>query len=193
MPLILNTTTGNISPQFHCIYDGTFDTCKRNHCFNSLWQSNTQLGVPSSNSNPSTPSTVLNAAVVQHSLHHPIGLYHLPPHCEEPWDEPPPLDEHNSEDIEDDIDKPTTEENNDTSQSPALPIPPTPVSFPPLDTTRRSRSGRATKTASRFDESPHSSLHAYASTFSLSNDNTLHHILQPDLAAQAESHPLAYI
>jgi hypothetical protein len=29
VPLILNTETGNVSPQFHCIYDEEFATCKR--------------------------------------------------------------------------------------------------------------------------------------------------------------------
>ena len=36
-------------------------------------------------------------------------------------------------------------------------------------------------------------MHAYASTFSPSNDDNLHHVLQPDLATQAEPHPLALI
>ena len=29
VPLVLNTTTANVSPQFHCIYDDAFDTCRR--------------------------------------------------------------------------------------------------------------------------------------------------------------------
>lgn len=48
-------------------------------------------------------------------------------------------------------------------------------------------------TASRFDESPHLSLRVYASVFSSSNANNLHHTLQLDLAAQVELHPLACI
>ena len=64
--------------------------------------------------------------------------------------------------------------------------------MPPL-ATRHSRSGRIIKAASRFDDSPHSSFHAYASAFFPYHDDNLHHILQPDLAAQAEPHPLALI
>lgn len=36
VPLLLNMQTGLVSPQFHCIYDATFDTCKRDAKFNSL-------------------------------------------------------------------------------------------------------------------------------------------------------------
>jgi hypothetical protein len=38
VPLILNTQTGLVSPQFHCIYDNEFSTCKRDAKFRSLWQ-----------------------------------------------------------------------------------------------------------------------------------------------------------
>ena len=38
MPLVLNTQTANVTPQFHCIYDDEFDTCKRDAKFESLWQ-----------------------------------------------------------------------------------------------------------------------------------------------------------
>lgn len=38
VPLVLNTQTGNVSPQFHCIYDDDFATCKRDANFTSLWQ-----------------------------------------------------------------------------------------------------------------------------------------------------------
>ena len=38
IPLVLNTQTANVPPQFHCVYDDEFDTCKRNAKFESLWQ-----------------------------------------------------------------------------------------------------------------------------------------------------------
>ena len=37
VPLVLNTQTGLVSPQFHCIYDNEFDTCKRDAKFVSLY------------------------------------------------------------------------------------------------------------------------------------------------------------
>ena len=38
VPLVLNTQTGLVSPQFHLIYDDDFDTVKRDAKFKSLWQ-----------------------------------------------------------------------------------------------------------------------------------------------------------
>jgi hypothetical protein len=43
VPLVLNTQTGNVSPQFHCIYDDDFSTCKRAAKFKSLWQYKAKL------------------------------------------------------------------------------------------------------------------------------------------------------
>jgi hypothetical protein len=43
VPLILNTQPGNVSPQFHCIYDNEFSTCKRDAKFQSLWQIKAKL------------------------------------------------------------------------------------------------------------------------------------------------------
>ena len=79
VPLILNTGTGNISPQFHWLYDDSFDTCKRDYNFKSLWQSEAKLIVPQQNLTPSTPTAVLNSASIQHSLPLPDNLEYLPP------------------------------------------------------------------------------------------------------------------
>ena len=38
VPLVLNTQTGLVVPQFHLIYDDDFDTVKRDAKFKSLWQ-----------------------------------------------------------------------------------------------------------------------------------------------------------
>ena len=43
IPLILNTQTGLVSPQFHLIYDDDFDTVKRDVKFKSLWQIKARL------------------------------------------------------------------------------------------------------------------------------------------------------
>ena len=43
VPLVLNTSTANVSPQFHCIYDNAFDTCKRDAKFSSVWQIKARL------------------------------------------------------------------------------------------------------------------------------------------------------
>ena len=46
VPFILNTQSGNILPQFHCIYDDEFGTCKRDSKFASLWQYKAKLQQP---------------------------------------------------------------------------------------------------------------------------------------------------
>ena len=43
VPLVLNTRSGNVSPQFHCIYDDDFATCKRDADSNSQWQIKAKL------------------------------------------------------------------------------------------------------------------------------------------------------
>jgi hypothetical protein len=43
VPLVLNTQTGNVVPQFHCIYDNEFTTCRRSARFESLWQMKAKL------------------------------------------------------------------------------------------------------------------------------------------------------
>jgi hypothetical protein len=43
VPLILNTQSGNVSPQFHCIYDDDFSICKRDAKFQSLCQFKAKL------------------------------------------------------------------------------------------------------------------------------------------------------
>ncbi|MEL6660877.1 MAG: reverse transcriptase domain-containing protein, partial [Bacteroidota bacterium] len=42
-PLVLNTQTGLVSPQFHVIYDDAFDTVKRDAKFSSLWAQKAKL------------------------------------------------------------------------------------------------------------------------------------------------------
>lgn len=45
VPLVLNTRTGHVTPQFHCVYDDAFATCKRDAKFESLWQMKAKLHV----------------------------------------------------------------------------------------------------------------------------------------------------
>lgn len=51
VPLVLNTQTGLVSPQFHVIYDDNFDTVIRDRLFESLWQYKAKL-----QSQPNAPS-----------------------------------------------------------------------------------------------------------------------------------------
>ena len=43
VPLVLNTTTACVSPQFHCLYDDEFATCKQDSKFKSYWQYKAKL------------------------------------------------------------------------------------------------------------------------------------------------------
>ena len=202
--LTLNTGTGNVSPQFHCLYDDSFNTCKRDYNFKSLQQSKAKLIVPQQNLTPSTPTAVLNSASIQHSLPLPDNLEYFPPQFIKLWDEPTQLEDNEvgienigpEEPILTTTDDATTRDSVD-GESDVLPNSPlTPISheatfpIPPL-TTCCSRTGRVIKAASRFDDSPRSSLIACTRTLSPNYDNNLHHVLQPDLAAQTEPHSLA--
>jgi len=79
VPLILNTQTGNVSPQFYCIYDDEFHTCKRDAKFKSLWQwkakvflNNNKKANTSSHHNAQIPGNVRNL------LNHPRSAESLP-------------------------------------------------------------------------------------------------------------------
>ena len=75
--LILNTQSGNVSPQFHCIYDDEFSTCKRDAKFASLWQYKAKLQL-------SKPG-VIDKDQLKH-----IGelTKQLPKHMQHDWDQP---------------------------------------------------------------------------------------------------------
>ena len=45
VPLVLNTQTGHVSPQFHVVYDDNFVTVKKDAKFESLWQKKLQLEI----------------------------------------------------------------------------------------------------------------------------------------------------
>ena len=51
VPLILSTQTELLSPQFHCIYDDTFDTIKMEKGDTSVWQREAHLTKTTENVN----------------------------------------------------------------------------------------------------------------------------------------------
>ena len=54
-PLVLNSQTGNVSPQFHCSFYPDFNTYKRDVKFQSIWQHKAKLHTDSKPT-PSEPS-----------------------------------------------------------------------------------------------------------------------------------------
>ena len=45
VPLVLNTQTGHVSPQFHVIYDDNFETVRKDAKFESVWQEKLKLNL----------------------------------------------------------------------------------------------------------------------------------------------------
>ena len=189
VPLVLNTTTANVSPQFHCLYDDAFSTCRTDAKFRSVWQIKARIKPAA----PSIIDLIDNNVTLPPTISAPMSPHvPLPVIFEHPWDKtsPDPL--------------PSVSVNipisNTTPSSVALPPPPkspSPSPSPPNVPTRppspvppvTTRSGRSIRPPSRFDDTAHSSIHAYAATFSPPSSH-LHvvffslrtlHILNPTL------------
>ena len=43
VPMVLNTQTCNVNPQFQCLFDPDFNTCKRDVKFQSIWKHKAKL------------------------------------------------------------------------------------------------------------------------------------------------------
>ena len=78
VPIVLNNSMGNATPQLHCLYDDEFATCKIDTKFNSVWQEKAKLldYVPIKShpptQTPPTPTTVHFELEMQH--HTPPSL-----------------------------------------------------------------------------------------------------------------------
>jgi hypothetical protein len=89
IPLVLNTQSSNVSPQFHCIYDDEFATCKRDAKFTSLWQFKAKFqSKPVATERTGELPTLAPRQYDKHNINVPI----LPPTAApverfvEPWD-----------------------------------------------------------------------------------------------------------
>ncbi len=91
VPLILNTQTGLVSPQFHVIYDDNFDTVIRDRHFESLWQYKAKLqsqsDAPSAQGSTDVVATDKTASTA--SGLHDYQSSHIPNSLNVPWDSPP--------------------------------------------------------------------------------------------------------
>lgn len=198
VPLVLNTQTGLVSPQFHCIFDNEFDTCKRDAKFISLWQLKSKLQL-----NPNRSGVIrtdvqptISPMQTYHRSHYPPEIQaDIPPHLVIPWDLQPPT--HDST-------------HDDNSDSDASTIPPDPPDVhepgpmvgeesnmaPPVQT----RSGRTVRPPARFVEEIGLAsgnivlAAAYLFNFSpLPTDSRVQQLIQPDIEAYSEPHPLALL
>mmetsp|Transcript_41992 Transcript_41992/g.101184 ORF Transcript_41992/g.101184 Transcript_41992/m.101184 type:complete len:1373 (+) Transcript_41992:2978-7096(+) len=164
VPLILNTKTGLVSPQFHCIYDDAFDTCKRDNHFTSAWQRKARLHLDEKKKKEITtiPSTNL------------FGREHKPadaplpnvPHFITQWD-----DESTIGELTDDFDIESAEPgpsiqipNQGNAEPPPIQQPPT---VPQPEAPRTTRAGRVPVPNPRyFNDSMIHANSAYLETFS---------------------------
>ena len=186
VPLVLNNSSGNVSPQFHCLYDDSFDTCQRDFKFNSIWQNKAKLCRDKVSSvTPLSPTLVYFNVLPQHNISPPSETNNLSSEFNHPWDFPSDSNLLEtavkvSDQIPQDI--------------PPLPSPPSPpqvtVEASPITITRF---GRTSCLPNRFSEGAHSSLKAFTSTFCLSVQNCDQHLLQPSTVAYSEHHPFTLL
>ena len=84
VPLILNTQTGLVSPQFHCVYDDAFDTVNNDAKFVSLWQQKAKLTSHAENNSvsrsPTDPTLECDFSSLPSYKDQPI-----PTHLRQPW------------------------------------------------------------------------------------------------------------
>ena len=117
VPLILNTTTGNVSPQYHCVYDDVFETVRRDaKSVPSLWKSKARLiedKLPMTDVLPTEPSQSNPARL-------PPPSPNIPHHLVRPWETTATPSDSEGEPRDPD------------PETPAAHVPPDPVEQPPL-------------------------------------------------------------
>jgi hypothetical protein len=87
VPLVLNTQTGLVSPQFHVVYDDNFDTVLRDKHFQSLWQYKAQLQETKDDFEFDSLATDSTEAPQTGLRDYPT--MQIPTNLHVPWDSPP--------------------------------------------------------------------------------------------------------
>ena len=196
VPLVLNTTTGLVSPQFHCLYDDDFATCKLDAKFNSAWQQKAQLELNSKVKNSQIVSTttskipILSPAIIPGNSS-PPDTSQLPVKFRHQWENTP---KDHTEDITNKKSESTstnTKENTDSTTISSPQVTSVSESVPAHQTEVTTRTGRTIKPPTKFADTDHSSIHSYLSTFYLGSDKAQEHLLQPNISSSVEPHPFA--
>jgi len=87
VPLILNTQTGFVSPQFHVVYDDNFDTVTHDKQFKSLWQYKAKLQVQDqTTSDPDRTDTLVTDRSKTATPLREYATQPIPPSLATPWD-----------------------------------------------------------------------------------------------------------
>ena len=86
VPLLLNTQTGLVTPQFHCVYDDNFDTVAKDAKFESLWQAKARFQAEADTS--TTAADQLSTSRDQSAPQALRSYSHtdIPRHLLAPWD-----------------------------------------------------------------------------------------------------------
>ncbi|MEM1010162.1 MAG: hypothetical protein AAGJ35_14295, partial [Myxococcota bacterium] len=209
VPLVLNTQTGNVAPQFHCIYDDEFATCKRDAKFSSLWQAKAQFTPATTASDNQATNSVSTGSIerfdyipTQPVPTQPADSVRLKPTAE-PSDLPQSIQipaSFHEEPIIDDLttDTTATRQTEGAVNSPATePLATAQLpnsqseSTPPIDTPYVSRSGRAVRPRKIFTLL--ASFLATTSPFVMAAPEGAMSLIQPDIEANAEPHPMAFL
>ena len=191
VPLVLNTSSGNVSPQFHCIYDDEFATCRRDVKFQSVWQDKARLS--SDTSSTIIKPTIINILTtvdftpdIQHCTSPPTHTSTLPSAVQYQWDTAP--------DTSDDAIPNTDIDIQDVPRPPdlfeSLPLPDIPNDTLP---TKITRTGRVIRASQRFSNTAHSSVHTFLSTFCPSPSSADVHLIQPQTSNYSEPHPFVFL
>lgn len=188
VPLILNTQTGNVSPQFHCIYDDGFDTCKTDAKFKSLWQSKAKLTVQKM-----APSeldvTIVDKGNVRTASASPSKS--MPRMFQTPWntDNLEEQQEHTTT-VNDDANDTTASQTPESSTDAHQSVQPETFSAP----VKTTRSGRVVKPSTFFDPSYywHNANLSFLSTFHPETPSTDDSLLQPT-ACEHSPHPYSML
>lgn len=184
VPLVLNTRTGNVSPQFHCVYDDDFSTCKRDAKFVSLWQHKAKL-VERTESDPAILDVLPTTAVEQ--VLNKSNPLEPPPMFSSPWELPTtdtPVNPIDPTEPLAPVHPPVDIPARDDPPEPIIHEPPVPTIEEPVVT----RSGRRVRRNPRYFSDMHANS-VFLQTFSPQRRAPC--LLQPDVEALVEPHPLA--
>ena len=209
VPLILNTQTGSVSPQFHCVYDDEFATCKRDANFTSQWQYKAKLALRNIPNDSIRRTLVLPTQITSErdGARASEEVPNLPPIMQTDWDERSSTSVgtlRNEDDPQPDLD--TATHNTETEGAPDPHIEEagqpdsseTELTEAATESVTTTRSGRKVRNPWYFT---HYQAHAaFLETFSPQyrktegvEDDSAESVLQPDVTAQSEPHPLAFV
>lgn len=185
VPLVLNTQSGNVSPQFHCLYDDAFATCKTDAKFSSLWQFKAKL----KDAPPSVLDLLDSGHILPSTYTPPAPSLHLPPAFIDTWDA---VDDMSSLGDESVIPTYLTLPPRPLTAPIPQPLPVTSPTILPTSPPLRTRFGRTVHPVLRYGQDIPTSLVAYNATFSPPPSNEVH-LLQPMHANSSEPHPLSQV